>query len=158
MNHWHIWEDLGAEEWVVAVLKEGYSVPFGVHPPLSQSPTPLQATQMVRKRKCSRSGGSCNVAQGGTGSSTPDPGFYSRIFGVQKPNLEWRPVIDLSALNRYIILTPFKMETPVNVLKTIRENDWMISLDLKDASFQIPIHPNSRRYLRFAWKTVRYQF
>ena len=34
------------------------------------------------------------------------PGSYSRIFVVQKP----RPVLDLSSLNKFIILTPFKME------------------------------------------------
>ena len=38
------------------------------------------------------------------------PGFYSRIFVVQKPGLKWRPVLDLSSLNKFIILTPFKME------------------------------------------------
>ncbi|XP_068234297.1 uncharacterized protein [Palaemon carinicauda] len=34
----------------------------------------------------------------------------------------------------------------------------MIYLDLKDAYFQIPVHPSSRKYLRLMWGQVAYQF
>ena len=36
--------------------------------------------------------------------------------------------------------------------------DWMVSLDLKDAYLQIPIHPDSRKYLRFVAFERVYQF
>ena len=35
---------------------------------------------------------------------------------------------------------------------------WMISLDLQDAYLQVPVHPESRRYLRFTMGGVSYQF
>ena len=41
---------------------------------------------------------------------------------------------------------------------SIRQGDWMISLDLQDAYLQVPIHPESRRYLRFTMGGVPYQF
>ena len=51
------------------------------------------------------------------------------------------------------------METPQSVLHSIRPGDWMISLeDLQDAYLQVPIHPESRRYLRFTMGGVSYQF
>ena len=85
-------------------------------------------------------------------------GFHSRLFVVKKASGDWRPVIDLSHLNNYVKLTKFKMETPRSVLSAIRENDWMISIDLKDAYLQIPIHKGSRHLLRFPHQGRVWQF
>ena len=70
----------------------------------------------------------------------------------------WRPVIDLSHLNDFVQLTPFKMETVASVLLSVREGDFLASLDLKDAYFQIPIHGSSRKLLRFMSEGTVYQF
>ena len=70
----------------------------------------------------------------------------------------WRPVIDLSSLNGFVQLTPFRMESNQSVLQSIRSFDWMISIDLKDAYLQVPIHPNSRKFLRFVANDRVYQF
>jgi hypothetical protein len=90
--------------------------------------------------------------------SSPDPGFYSRIFLVPKPGNKWRPIIDLSALNSHIPCPTFKMETPGSILRSVQKGQWLTSLDLKDAYFHIPIHPESRRYLRFLHQGVVWQF
>ena len=58
-------------------------------------------------------------------------------------------MIDLSHLNEFVHLTRFKMETVASVLLSVREGDFLASLDLKDAYFQIPIHRSSRKLLRF---------
>ena len=70
----------------------------------------------------------------------------------------WRPVIDLSHLNDFVQLTSFKMETVASVLLSVREGDFLASLDLKDAYFQIPIHGSSRKLLRFMSEGTVYQF
>ena len=54
--------------------------------------------------------------------------------------------------------TPFKMETLQSVLLSVRSGDWMVSLDLKDAYLQVPIHPDSCKYLRFVALNQVYQF
>ena len=69
----------------------------------------------------------------------------------------WRSVIDLSHLNEFVQLTRFKMETVASVLLSVREGDFLASLDLKDAYFQIPIHPSSRKLLRFTSEGTVYQ-
>ena len=86
----------------------------------------------------------------------PGPGFYSRLFLVEKATV--MPVIDLSHLNDFVQLTPFKMETVASVLLSVREGDFLASLDLKDAYFQIPIHGSSRKLLRFMSEGTVYQF
>ena len=88
----------------------------------------------------------------------PGPGFYSRLFLVEKATGGWRPVIDLSTLNTFIRQTPFKMETVASVLNAVQENDLLASLDLKDAYFQVPVHPSSRKFLRFVSQGTVYQF
>ena len=43
-------------------------------------------------------------------------------------------------------------------LNLISPGDFMIPLDLKDAYFNIPIFSLHRKYLRFIWKSQRYEF
>ena len=90
--------------------------------------------------------------------SDPDLGFYSRLFLVEKFSDGWRPVIDLSPLNEFIHQTPFRMETPNSILLAVRKNDFLASIDLKDAYFQIPVHPSSRKLLCFVSNDTVYQF
>ena len=87
-----------------------------------------------------------------------DPGFYNRLFLVMKASGSWRPVLDVSRLNKFITKTKFSMETIQSVLSFIQQNDWMISMDMKDAYFHVPIHPKSRPYLRFVFNNRVFQF
>ena len=50
-------------------------------------------------------------------------GYYSRLFLVQKKSGGWRPVIDLSRLNWYILTPHFKMETIDSVCLALWKND-----------------------------------
>ena len=88
----------------------------------------------------------------------PGPGFYSHLFLVEKVTGGWRPVIDLSHLNEFVLQTPFQLETVASVLLSIREGDFLTSIDLKDAYFQIPVHQSLRKLLRFMSEGAVYQF
>ncbi|XP_064093859.1 uncharacterized protein LOC135206374 [Macrobrachium nipponense] len=50
------------------------------------------------------------------------------------------------------------METTQSVLAAVRPGDWMVSLDLKETYFHIPIHPTSRKFLRFVVQSRCFQF
>ena len=41
---------------------------------------------------------------------------------------------------------------------SVRQGDWMASIDLKEAYLQVPVHPDSRRFLRFVAQGRVYQF
>ena len=88
----------------------------------------------------------------------PSPGFYSRLFVVWKTSGSWRPVIDLSLLNRFVDVSQFCMESIQSVLLSVRQGDWMASIDLREAYLQVPVHPESRRFLRFVAHGRSYQF
>ena len=84
--------------------------------------------------------------------------FYSRLFVTPKVMVGWRPVIDISRLNRFVRLSRFRMETSTSVLQSLRPGDWMVSIDLQDAYLQVPVHPDSRRFLRFCVGSEVFQF
>ena len=86
------------------------------------------------------------------------PGFYSRIFLVPKKNGKFCLILDLSLLNRYIEKQAFKMETVKSVRQAMRLNDWAVSIDLTDAYLHVPIHRQSKKYLRFVHEDQVYHF
>ena len=85
-------------------------------------------------------------------------GFYSHLFLVPKPHQRWRPVIDLSRLKTFLHVEKFKMETPEPIRTSLVPGEWVSSIDLSDAYLHIPIHPNSRKYLRFCHRSQVFQF
>ena len=85
-------------------------------------------------------------------------GFYSRLFLVPKPHQRWRPVVDLSRPNTFLHVEKFKMETPESIRTSLIPGQLVSLIDLSDAYLQIPIHPNSRKYLRFCHRSQVFQF
>ena len=145
----------------MTVLRDGYRIPFkDSPPPLARTPVSFPTyragspwAQALRQEvEAMLAKGALEIAR------DPGPGFYSRLFLVEKATGGWRPVIDLSHLNDFVQLTPFKMETVASVLLSVIEGDFLASLDLKDAYFQIPIHGSSRKLLRFMSEGRVYQF
>ena len=147
------------DAWVVEVLREGYRILFSQGPPLSDQPLPMPSysPSSIRGKALEKEFQDLLLKRA-IEQAPQTPGFYSRLFVVQKDSGAWRPIIDLSTLNTYIASQHFYMETPQSVLRSIRQGDWMISLDLQDAYLQVPIHQESRRYLRFTMGGVPYQF
>ena len=147
------------DAWVVEALRIGYRIPFDRLPPLSERPLSLPAYSPQSIRGVALTQELQDLLRKGAVEPAPQsPGFYSRLFLVQKASGSWRPIIDLSTLNNYITSAHFHMETPRSVLNSIRPVDWMISLDLQDAYLQVPVHHDSRRFLRFVVAGKTYQF
>ena len=84
--------------------------------------------------------------------------FFNRLFIVPKPNQKWRPVLDLSALHKFLSVKTFKMETSETIRIFLQQGEWVTSLDFSDAYFHIPVHVKSRKYLRFHFQNQSYQF
>ncbi len=87
-----------------------------------------------------------------------ESGFYSRYFLIPKKDGGLRPILDLRRLNHALMRRPFRMITLKQILSQIRTGDWFCSLDLKDAYIHIQIAPHHRRFLRFAFEGVAYQY
>ena len=145
---------------MISVTREGYQIPFVRTPPKSDFPIPATSYHHSSEKFRVLDGLIAEMLQKSATEIVTDnsKGFYSRMFVVPKQGGKWRPIIDLSPLNKYIPKCPFKMETPASIRLALREKDWLTSIDLKDAYFHIPIHQSSRPYLRFVWQQTTYQF
>jgi hypothetical protein len=50
------------------------------------------------------------------------------------------------------------MEGLDRVKYLLQPNDWLVKIDLQDAYFLVPIAAQHRKYLRFFWKGVLYEY
>ena len=135
---------------IVEVLRFGNRIPFRVIPFLSRVPIPLPSYSSSSIRGMALRAAVADLQGKGVVELAPSSrGYYSRLFVTPKVTGGWRPVIDLSRLNRSVLVSHFHMETVQSVLHSLRPGDWMVSLDLQDAYLQVPVHPSSQHYLRF---------
>ena len=154
------WEGIVPDPWVVATVARGYRLQFRRRPPMFsgvkvtsvQDPVLMSALatevqELLLKGAISEVPPSAQLA-----------GFYSKYFIVPKKDGGLRPVLDLRPLNRYLKVLPFKMVHTRVVMQSIRQGEWFTSLDLKDAYFHVPICPEHRPFLRFAFQGRAFQF
>ena len=147
---WNNGKKITDNKLVLSIVRNGFRKLFRLIPPLSsvsirlsQSSSPLlreEVETLLQKRAVER---------------VQD---LSRLFLVPKRNGKLRPVINISLLNLYIRKQPFKMEIVKSVRQSIVINDWAVSIDLTDAYLHVPIHPQSRKYLRFVYEDRIFQF
>ena len=145
---------------MVEVLRVGYCLPLLCTPPFSTAPIPMPSYSPTSIKGAALEEVTLGLVVKGAVelAPLPSPGFYSRLFVVWKTSGSWRPVIDLSHLNRFVDVSPFQMETIQSVLLSVPQGDWMASIDLKEAYLQVPVHPASRHLLRFVFRDNVYQF
>lgn len=84
--------------------------------------------------------------------------FLSPYFLVPKKNGDSRFVLNLVALNKYIRTAHFKLESLKNIKDLLFLNVFMCSIDLKDAYYVVPVNKRSRKYLRFIFEGILYEF
>ena len=157
---WEKWEALGSSPKVVTTLREGYTLPFQFRPNLTRSPTVISNYHNPAKQSFLLEALYQLINKNAVKpvENQNSLGFYNRLFLVPKPNNWWRPVLDLSTLNTFLNTDSFKMETPETIRTSLQAEEWVTSIDFKDAYFHIPIHSQSRKYMHFHLQGRSYQF
>ena len=86
--------------------------------------------------------------------------FISTLFLVEKESgsEEFRPVINLRPLNRFVRTESFRMQSLQIAKSLIKPGDFLMKLDLKDAYYTVPVNQDHRRYLRFCYQGTLYEF
>ena len=133
------------------IITNGYVLPFISKPILVRAPLIRSGYKALQKEQAVASCIQSLLSKKSIErvENVKSLGFYSRLFLVPKPHQRWRPVIDLSWLITVLLVERFKMETPESIRAFLIPGEWVSSIGLPDAYLHIPIHPNSRKYLRF---------
>ena len=142
---------------MVEVLRWGYRPDLWERPPLTRVPRsfPDPAKHQILTQEINKM-----LVKGALEEvhDLDSPGFYSRLFVVPKPGGKWRPVIDLKALNWYLKIPKFSMESLQSIWGALLPGNFTISIDLQDAYFHVPIRRSFRKYLRISHEGRVYQF
>lgn len=142
-----VWRLLQVPSAMINVLRDGYILPFSRKPPTSKVPIYYKAGNLVAVREQVLL---LEAKQAIRRVPEPaSPGYYSRLFVVPKATGGYRPVIDLSGLSQYLRVPKFRMETPASIKAALQGSPWAGTVDLSDAYFHIPIHPQASQFLRF---------
>ena len=131
--HWRQWQAIGAEQWVVSVLREGYRILFQHRltppPPPSQFPG-IVSNIPLRLSKSSRpaSRGRDYDFEGGLGESRRPGSLLLQPLlpggkGVRRLETRDRPL----PFQRVRTTNSFKMETASSVLLSVRKGDFLAS-------------------------------
>ena len=148
------WANITKDTWVLSIIQFGYQLESVELPPLEHIKftsfnTILEEEVLTFLRKQAvQQVPHWDIANG----------FYSRYFAVPKKDGGIRSILDLRDLNMYLHPQRFWMVTLESIVHLLRRQDWFTVIDLKDAYFHISIHQHHRKFLRFIFQNIIYQF
>ena len=67
-------------------------------------------------------------------------------------------ILNLKTFNKFLRLKHCKLESVEDALDVSTEGCYFESVELKDASYTIPIHQNYQKHLGLFWKDEYYQY
>lgn len=151
----HVWKSLTKDSAVLSWVK-GVSLQFFSKPKQTIEPSVKIAEDQRKNYEHSLQK---LLTIGCIESCCPVEGqFISSYFLIKKPNGEDRFILNLKKLNTFIQAPHFKLEDYRTVLKLLNKSYFLSKIDLKDAYYLVPIRKKDRKYLRFRFNNILYQF
>ena len=84
--------------------------------------------------------------------------FISNIFPCRKKDGNYRMILNLKCFNENVSKHHFKMESLQSAVRLMKSGCYMVSVDLKDAYYSVPIHQSHKKFLKFSWRGKLFQF
>ena len=78
--------------------------------------------------------------------------IVSGIFLLPKKDGTFSLILNLKSFNEFVTHHHFKMDSLQSIIKLV------VSIDMKDAYYSIPVKIEDRKYLRFKWADQFYEF
>ena len=144
------WRKITSDKYILKIIS-GYEIPFSetprqFHPPEQNkwSNNEFKILESEVKKLLEKNAiEKCNSSKNQ---------FLSSFFLIPKPDGTKKFILNLKNLNKFIDPSHFKIEDLRSARNLLFPKAFMASLNVKDAYFLIPVHENSRKYLRFSFK------
>ena len=151
------WEAISSNKFVLNIIKDGYKIQLNCN--LDHIEVPNKRNINIREdhpliieinnllginaiSKCSNIKGN----------------WFSHVFIVEKNSSGHRLVINLKNLNNFVVKSHFRMEDKKSIMALIDKEVFMVSIDLKDAFFSVPLHKDSQMLTCFIVNNVTYHY
>ena len=155
-NCYETWASITRDKYILAIVQEGLEIDFLNKPEVNHNPRAsfskfdqviidLEIKKLLEKRvvvECSKE---------------PDD-FISPIFTWRKKDGAYRMILNLKQLNTHVKYNHFTMELLSDAIKLLKPQVWMAKVDLKDASYSIPVHVNHKKFFKFEWDLKYFKF
>ena len=80
------------------------------------------------------------------------------FFLRPKSDGSYRMILNLKKFNEFVEYHHFKVGTLETVVKMMKPGCFMASVDLRDAYYTVPVHPEHRKYLKFLFSGTLYEY
>ncbi len=151
------WREIGASETVINWIANGVLLPFsstGPPPSFEFSNRKLNKEQ-VRFVDCELK----KLVNSGVIKKCVQKPHISPINVVPKKGInKWRLIIDLRVLNSFITPPKFTNEKISVISSIVFQGDLLVTLDLKDGFYHVPVAHEHQKFLGFSWKKQYYCF
>src|SRR6266511_729237 len=152
------WLQTFGQCWTYSIIEKGYTPEWISSPPLDIHPISNRMYSQKDLQIYQAEIDSLTEIQAIREMHPSEPCFVSNLFLIPKKNGGLRPVIDLRNLNQYVKYSHFKMESIDLVKSLVRRGDFMISIDLNQAFYHVPLSPQQRKFFAFDFMGRRYCF
>jgi hypothetical protein len=151
------WQFITDDPWVLQCAR-GHHLEFESFPIQTSLPHPIPFDELERKAIDLEI--ATLLKKGAISQVEPIKGqFIANIFTVaKKDTIDKRTIINLKPLNKFITYKHFKMEGLHMVKDLLRLGDRAVKIDLSDAYLTVPMGRKFRKYLRFYWNGILYQY
>ena len=152
------WEALTSDKFILDTVL-GATFIFSSTPPLQTYPPPIFSQISTKERLYVQQEITRLLCHKIVVPSEHEEGqFISPIFTTTNRDGSLRLILNLKTFNQYLLYQHFKMETLSYILKLVKPNCYMTSLDLKSAYYSVPMAPVCQNYLKFLWQDKLYKF
>jgi hypothetical protein len=149
------WKDIGANEYIIDVIENGYKIPF-LHIPdsiaLDNNKSSRDNTKFVTEEIEKL------INKGCVSPVTEKPYVVNPLTVAHDKGSKWRLVLDARHINPHLLKFKHKYEDAVTARQLFNKGNWVFSYDLKSAYHHLQIFPADRIYLGFQWKNRYYAY
>ena len=148
------WESIEASPTVIDWIKNGVELPFRNEP----LPFEYRNRHFNKKEQSFLQSEIARLLEIGVIERDNNLCHISPINCVPKRNNKFRLVADLRHINSHINSKNFKYDNILSITENIKPDDRLVTVDIKDGFYHIPVSKQSQECLAFAFEGQKYKW